>query len=93
MAPEKVKHIVLASVVLHNIMRTRYPGLQNAVLDREGNHHRLIPGLWKNGGVMQELDEVRAPTGDTQCGKRQRTLFKNYVNSPQEAVPWQREMI
>ena len=74
-------------------MRNQYHGLQNVLLDREGNDHRLIPGLWRNGVVMQEMDEVRTPTGETRRGKRQRILLKNYVNSPQGAVPWQREMI
>ena len=67
--------------------------MQNAAQDREGNDYRLIPGIWRNGAVMQEMDEVRAPTGETQRGKRQRIFLKNYVYSPQRAVPWQKEMI
>ena len=93
LSPEKAKHLVSVAVVLHNIMRTRYPGLQNAALDREGDDHGLIPRLWRNGAVMQEMDEVRAPTGETRRGKKQRILLKNFVNSPQGAVPWQHEMI
>ena len=91
--PENAMQIVLATVVLHNIMRTRYPGVQNALLDREGDDHELIPGLWRTEAVMQEMDEIRAPTGETRRGKQQRILLKNFLNSPQGEVPWQRHMI
>ena len=76
-----------------HIMRTQYPGLQNGLLDREGFDQHLIPGLWGTDAVMQEMDEVWAPTGETQRGKWQRLLLKNFVNSPQGAVLWQQEMI
>ena len=84
-SPENGKHIVLAMMVLHNIMRTQYPEVQNAVLDNKGDDHRLIPGLWRTDVVMQEIDEVRAPTGETRRGKMQRLLLKNFVNSPQSS--------
>ena len=43
--------------------------MQNALLHREGEDHRLIPGLWRNAAVMQEMDEVRVPTGEIGHGK------------------------
>ena len=86
-SPENAKPLVLATVALHNIMRTQNRVLQNALLDREGNDQRLIPILWRNDAVMQEMDEVRAPTVETRSGKWQRILLKNFVNSPQRAVP------
>ena len=46
----------------------------------------LFTGIWRNDAVMQEMDEVRAPTGETQHGKKQRILLKNFVNRPQGAV-------
>ena len=65
LSPEKLKHLVFATVVLHNIMRAQYPGLQNGLLDREVHDHCLILGLWRIDAVMQEMVEVRAPTGET----------------------------
>ena len=42
--PSTVKVIVKACIVLHNLMRIRYPGLQNQQLDRaEKNEPRLHP--------------------------------------------------
>ena len=45
--PANVKVIVEACVCLHNLMRMRYPALQNAQLDVENETHDLIPGLWR----------------------------------------------
>ena len=42
-----VESIVLACVCLHNLMRLRYPGIQNAVLDQEDDQHNIIPGAWR----------------------------------------------
>ena len=33
--------------------------MQNAVLDRESDDHRLIPGLWRTDVVMQEMDKAK----------------------------------
>ncbi|XP_045121906.1 protein ALP1-like [Portunus trituberculatus] len=38
--PSTVKLIVKACLILHNIMRTRYPGLQNQLLDSPENENR-----------------------------------------------------
>ena len=64
-SPEKVKLLVLAMVDQHNIMRTRYPGVQNALQEREGDDHHLFPGLWRTNVVIQEMDEVMATAGET----------------------------
>ena len=43
--PETVKLIVTACMLLHNLMRTRYPGMQNQQLDRAENLGRdYVPG-------------------------------------------------
>ena len=36
------KKLVMACITLHNLMRIRYPGLQNQALDREGEDHNVI---------------------------------------------------
>ena len=38
--PDTVKFIVAAYICLHNLMGTRYPGLQNVLMDQEDNEHR-----------------------------------------------------
>lgn len=91
--PETVKSIVLATVCLHNLMRIRYPGVQNALVDREGEDHQVVPGAWRDEQVLVEVDNVRGPTSETRRGKRQRLLLKHFVNSEAGAVPWQRDMI
>lgn len=91
--PNTVRSIVLAAVCLHNLMRMRFPGLQNAQLDREAPDHQLIHGPWRNAQVMEDMDNVVAATADSRHGKRQRVLLKHYLNSEAGAVPWQREML
>lgn len=84
--------IVLACVVMHNMCRVRYPGQQNALLDREGDNHELLPGEWRQEGVMHEMDQVAGPTLVNRRAKKQRIYLKNYVNTV-AAVPWQRQQI
>ena len=40
------------------------PGVRSSMLNREGDDHRLIPGLWRTEAVMQMMDKIRAPTGE-----------------------------
>lgn len=90
---DTVKSIVLATVCLHNLMRSRYPGIQNALLDREGDNHQVVPGAWRDEQVFEEVNNVRGPTSETRRGKRQRLFLKHYYNSEVGSVPWQRDMI
>ena len=50
-----VNSVVLACICLHNLMRVRYPGLQNALLNREEDH-ALIPGEWRQERLFEEMD-------------------------------------
>ena len=48
--PSTVKITVKACIVLHNVMRMRYPTLQNQQLDRAENVNiDFIPGAWRQG--------------------------------------------
>lgn len=83
------KLIVMACLCLHNLMRERYPGLQNADLDRDLGNGQVAPGAWRDQTVLQEVDQVpRAPRA-TMEGKRQRLYLKRYFSSPAGSVPWQ----
>lgn len=91
--PDNVRCIVEACICLHNLMRVRYPGQQNVLLDREDNLHNIIPGAWRENVNMQEVESVSGPNRDTVAGKRMREYIRLYFNSPPGSVPWQDSMI
>ena len=65
--PETVKLIVTACMLLHNLMRTRYPGMQNQQLDRAENLVRdYVPGAWRTGLNMHD---TRIVTGSNTSSK------------------------
>ena len=89
--PDSAKTLVMACVCLHNLMRVRYPTLQNNTLDREVDH-QVVPGTWRSEGVLEDVRHVKAPTQATLEAKRQRVYLKHYYNNI-GAVPWQSDMI
>ena len=91
--PDTVRLIIETCVCLHNLMRRKYPALQNAQLDIEDDEHNLIPGMWRESVNMQDIDVVRGPNRDTIAAKKQREYLKLYFNSPAGSVPWQNRMI
>ena len=91
--PEVVRTIVETCVVLHNLMRLRFPGIQNRHLDVEDADHNIIPGDWRNDAAMHEVEDVRAPNRDTREAKQQREYLKLYFNSPAGSVPWQERIV
>ncbi len=90
--PQHVQHIVHACVCLHNIMRARYPGQQNALLDVEDEDHNIIPGAWRQEGMLEELQRIGG-NRMTREAKRQREYLKHYYVSPAGRVPWQERML
>ena len=92
--PSTVKVVVKACIVLHNLMRMRYPGLQNQQLDRAENINRdFIPGAWRLDRNFQDTHTVAGSNTSTKKGKMQRNLLKHWANSDAGAVPWQDRMI
>ena len=79
--PDTVRLIVETCVCLHNLMRMRYPGLQNSQLDSEDDEHNIIPGSWRETVDMHEMEGVRGPNRDTVAAKKQREYLKLYFNS------------
>ncbi len=90
---ETMKSIVLACVFLHNLMRMQYPGIQNALLDQEDDQHHVIPGEWRNGANMQDVNNLVGSNRTTIKAKNQREYLKLYINSLAGSVPWQDRMI
>ena len=90
---ETVKDIVSACLCMHNMMRMRYPGLQNRDVDREGNDHDIIPGAWRNEAVLQDMQNIQGGNRrDTRESKAQRVYLKHYYNNV-GSVAWQDNMI
>ena len=91
--PKTVGSIVMACCCLHNLMRLRYPALQNAALDQEDENHQLIPGAWREGANLDDMNQVVGGNIDTREAKKQRHYLKHYYNSEAGSVPWQAQMI
>lgn len=90
--PETVNSIVMACVVLHNLMRIRYPR-QLPDVDQEGPDHQVIPGAWRqNNELIDAIADIRGGNRDTRAAKAQRQYLTAYFNTV-GAVPWQANMI
>ena len=92
-APQTVRLITTACIVLHNLMRLRYPQMQDQLVDREDVDGNVIPGEWRRGRNMRDCEVVQGHNRDNREGKKLRNLLKHWVNSPAGAVPWQDKMI
>ncbi len=73
--PEMVKSIVLACVCLYNLMRMRYTGLQNALLDQEDNQYHVIPREWRNGANIQDVGNLVGSSRTTRMAKKQKEFL------------------
>ena len=91
--PDTVRLIVKTCMVLHNLMRSRYPSLQNQLLDRQMPDGDMEPGAWRTGQNLEDTVNVQAPNRDSKEGKKLRNLLKHWCNSPAGAVPWQNGMV
>jgi len=85
--------ITKCCVVLHNVLRSKCPQLQNRDLDQEDDNGNLVPGAWRDVGHMAEMEAAARASRATRDGKRQRIYLKNYLSSPAGSVPWQEAAI
>ena len=68
---------MLICVCLHNLMRIRYPALQNAALDQ------ISPLAQRDDAVLADVRNTTGPTCATKQGKRQMVYyFKHPDTSP-----------
>lgn len=90
--PDTVRLIVTTFCILHNLMRTRYPQLQNHLLDRDDD---LAPGDWKQDKNLEDtlVQNVQGPNRASREGKAQRNLIKHWCCSPAGSVPWQEQRV
>ncbi|CAC5385240.1 MIB [Mytilus coruscus] len=78
-------------IVLHYLMRDRYPGLHAADLDQEEGHGNIIPGAWRQN-AMHEVNQVVGPQV-TKEGKQISVYLKNFYNNEQGRLRWQDAII
>ncbi|XP_072165158.1 putative nuclease HARBI1 [Diadema setosum] len=91
--PETVRSIVEACCILHNLMRTRYPVLQNRLVDRQQGNGDMEPGEWRQGLNLMDTVDVQGHNRASREGKKQRNLLRHWCNSPAGSVEWQDRMI
>jgi hypothetical protein len=63
--PETARLIVEACVCLHNLMRIRYPAMQNAAVDREDDNHDVVLGAWRENANMHDVNQARGGNVDS----------------------------
>ena len=91
--PDTVITMVQTCMVLHNMLRTRYPHHQNRLVDREDENHQVIPGQWRQDAEMPDLGGQLRGHRLNEHAKLQREYLRRYFNSPAGSVPWQENMI
>ena len=95
MNPENTESVVRGAVVMHNIMRDRYPAQQNAdLLLMQQQQQQGAPGEWRTEEVLPDAEAAggRLPR-ESKMGHQHRTYLKHYYNSNVGMVPWQEQSI
>ena len=92
---ETAQLVVTTCVVLHNLMRLRYPTDQARVADTFGPNGREVPGRWRREVNWSEKQKLTNEKGnrDLKMAKLQRLTLQKYFNSSIGAVPWQDKMV
>ena len=92
-SPDQATRITMACVLLHNLMRIRYPTMQNPYGDRFDRYGRLIRGGWRDR--PQLIGGPNLPGGNygTRLARLQRDYLRDYFNSRRGSVPWQHKMV
>ncbi|PIK50928.1 putative nuclease HARBI1 [Apostichopus japonicus] len=91
--PETCRKIITTCVILHNLIRLRYPATHNNLMDLEDQNQNVIPGAWRNDKVLLDVYHERARNTGTQEGRQIRRYLGHYFTSKAGSVPWQDKMI
>lgn len=81
-----VRLLTTGCICLHNLMRMRYPRMQNRLIDKEDRQRNLVPGAWRAGRNVRDCLVVQGPNIDSREGKMIRNLIKHWFNSPAGGV-------
>ena len=57
--PNVMQVIVETTMVLHNLMRSRYPVHHEILMDREDDNGQVTPGAWRQNANMHDMEQVR----------------------------------
>ena len=91
--PDKAATIVLACVILHNLMRIRYPRMQQRAGDRLDNRGRIMRGTWRNDDQLVGGQNLPGGNYGAREAKELRNYLRDHFNSPRGSVPWQYRMV
>lgn len=91
--PDRACLVIKACVCLHNLLRSRNPAADNAIIDNEDQDHHVVPGAWRQHCQMHDMDNLQRGNLHTRAAKRQRDYLMHYVNSPAGSVAWQDRML
>jgi len=87
------RKIIVTCVILHNLIRLRFPATQNNLMDLEDQNQDVIPWAWRNDRVLLDVYHERARYIGTQEERQIRRYLSHYFNSKAGSVPWQDKMI
>ena len=93
---DNVRLVVKTCVILHNLMRSRYPAMQNILLDLEKPTGNVVPGAWREGINLEDANpqaQLYGHNKDFKIAKAQRNLLMEWCNSSAGKVSWQDDMI
>ena len=80
-------------MTLHNVLRDLRPAIAANEVDIELDNGAILPGAWRDAGVLAEMRvEGRGPRQTVQ-GKELRAYLNAYYNSDVGSVPWQEAAI
>ncbi len=82
--------VVIAACTLHNMMRQENPTAFN--VDTEDANHQVVPGAWRTGKVLKEL-QIERGNRCTKAASIQREVLMEYFSSEAGSVPWQDTMV
>ena len=80
-------YLISSCVILHNLIRLRYPATHNNLMDLEDQNHGVIPGAWRNDRVLLDVYHDRARNVWIQEGRHIRRYLGHYFTS-KASVPW-----
>lgn len=98
--PVRAQKIVAACCILHNhfLKTSRHTYCPNGFIDRYDENGQLIEGEWRRR-IREDMVHLQAPRGRSSIQRRInngnaiRDVLKEFVNSPQGSVDWQRRAV
>lgn len=91
-SPSTVRLIVRTCMVLHNLMRIRYPQMQNQLIQRHGANCAPA-GQWRAERNLEDTIHAVGANRASRDGKMQRNLIRHWCNCDAGSVPWQNSKI